>query len=379
MTGDGAPLPDVVLTINGGSSSVKFAVFEVGGDLRRVVSGSVERVSNAADAVAQVLEVLRRELGERKVVGIGHRVVHGGLKLVESQRITGEVVAGLKEAVPLDLAHLPGEIALIEGFGAAFVGVEQVACLDTAFHREMPRVAQLLAIPRKYLDAGVRRFGFHGLSYAFLMQELERVAGTEAARGRVILAHLGNGASMAAVRGGKPVETTMGFTPLAGLVMGTRPGDMDAGLLTYLMREEKLTAEAMEDFLSRRCGMAGVSGGRSDMRDLLARRGTDVAAREAVELFCYSARKWIGALAAVMGGVDTVVFSGGIGEKAAAVRAEICAGLEFLGVRVDEAKNAGNAEVISVAGGGVTVRVIETDEEIMIARLVCDIVRGGWS
>jgi acetate kinase len=232
-------------------------------------------------------------------------------------------------------------------------------------------VARLLPIPRKYDEAGVRRFGFHGLSYTYLMEELARVAGAEVADGRVILAHLGNGASMAAVREGRAMETTMGFTPIAGLVMGTRPGDLDPGLLAYLVREERLGADEIDELISKRCGMIGVSETSSDMRDLIARRATDVRAAEAVELFCYSARKWIGALAAAMGGLDTLVFSGGIGEHSAEVRAEICAGLEFLGVGVDAGRNSLGAGLISGDRARVAVRVIVTDEEIVIARTVC--------
>ncbi|MDB5172708.1 MAG: acetate kinase, partial [Phycisphaerales bacterium] len=264
--------------------------------------------------------------------------------------------------------HLPREIALIEVFGRGFPGVPQVACLDTAFHRDLPRVAELLPIPRKFFEAGIRRLGFHGLSYAYLMEELGSIAPREAS-GRVILAHLGSGASMAAVRDGKSVDTTMAFTPTAGLVMGTRPGDLDPGLLIYLMREQNLTPEQMDEFLSKRCGLIGLSETSADMRDLIARRDTDRRAAEAVEVFCYQAKKWIGAYAAVMGGLDAVVFSGGIGEHSPEVRAETCAGLEFLGLRIDAGRNKAGAAVISRDESKVAVRVIATDEESMIARI----------
>jgi acetate kinase len=246
----------------------------------------------------------------------------------------------------------------------------QVACFDTAFHRDLPEVAQLLPIPRSYYEAGVRRFGFHGLSYTYLMRELERLDGPEAANGRVILAHLGSGASMAAVREGKAIDTTMAFTPTAGLVMGTRPGDLDPGLLIYMTRTEKKTPEEMDEFISHRCGLIGVSETSPDMRDLLARRATDKRAAEAVALFCYQARKWIGALTAALGGLDTLVFAAGIGEKSPEVRAEICTGLEFLGVRLDPARNARNEPIISTEDSNVRVRIIRTDEEMVIARAV---------
>jgi acetate kinase len=294
------------------------------------------------------------------------------VRLTEHQPITDAVLDQLRAAQPLDLAHLPREIALIEVFRRRFPDATQVACFDTAFHRDLPAVARLLPIPRRFADAGVRRLGFHGLSYTYLLSELSRIAPREAG-GNAVLAHLGSGASMAAVRGGRPFDTTMGFTPLAGLVMATRPGDLDPGVVTFLMREEKLTAEAMDDYLSRRCGMLGVSETSGDVRDLLSRRVGDRRAAEAIELFCYQARKWVGAFAAAMGGLDSLVFSGGIGEHSAEVRAGICDGLQFLGLSLDRARNAANAAVISAGGGAVTARVIPTDEEIVMARIVGEV------
>jgi acetate kinase len=252
-----------------------------------------------------------------------------------------------------------------------------VACFDTAFHHALPRVAQLLPIPRRYEALGVRRYGFHGLSYAFLMEELARQAGAEAAQGRVILAHLGNGASLAAVREGKPVDTSMGFTPAAGVPMSTRSGDLDPGLVWYLARTEEMDAQQFNDMVNSRSGLLGISETSSDMRDLLQREAQDVRAAEAVALFCYQVRKWTGAFAAALGGLDTLVFSGGIGENAPIVRARICAGLEFLGIELDEKRNAANEGVISAAAGRVAVRVIRTDEELTIARSVCRVLRLG--
>jgi acetate kinase len=273
-----------------------------------------------------------------------------------------------------DPEHLPAEIALMEMFAAKFPKTPQVACFDTAFHRDMPRVAQLIPIPRRYEAKGVQRYGFHGLSYAYLMQELERIAGVRCAKGRVVLAHLGNGASMAAVRGGKCVDTSMAFTPAAGLVMSTRSGDLDPGLVTFLARSEKMSAERFERLTSHESGLLGVSETSPDMRDLLVRESKDIRAAEAVDLFCYQARKWIGAYAAALGGLDTLVFAGGIGENAAPVRARICEGLGFLGIALDKSRNAKHSDVISRDGSRAMVRIIRTDEEVMIARSVCRMI-----
>jgi acetate kinase len=375
-----------VLTINGGSSSIKFALYRADAPgPHRVLSGKVERIGEpgteltatgegrppdrmpfgAADVPRQLAQWLQDRLGNQQLAGIGHRVVHGGPQLLEHQRVTPHVIDELNRAVPLDPAHLPREIELIQVLEQTFARVPQVACFDTAFHRDLPRVARLMPVPRKYEALGVRRYGFHGLSYTYLMGELAREG---AAGGRAILAHLGAGASMAAIRDGRPVDTTMAFTPTAGLVMATRPGDLDPGLLLYLMRADRLSADEADALINHRCGLIGVSETTADMRDLIARRATDVRAAEAVELFCYRARQWIGALAAPMGGLDTLVFSGGIGEHSVEARAGICAGLEFLGVRLDERRNASSDRVISEDGAPVTVRVIPTDEEIVIAR-----------
>ena len=252
-----------------------------------------------------------------------------------------------------------------------------MACFDTAFHREMPRVARQLPIPRRYEALGVRRYGFHGLSFAFLMSELASQAGAEAAQGRVILAHLGNGASLAAVRNGKPVDTSMGFTPASGLLMGARCGDIDPGLMAYLARTEQMSAQQFDDMANTQSGLLGLSETSSDMRELLSLETQDVRAAEAVALFCYQARKWIGAFAAALGGVDQLVFAGGVGENAPVIRARICDGLGFLGIEVDQQRNLANAPLISAEGGRVDVRVIRTDEELMIARSVIGVLGLG--
>ncbi len=311
-----------------------------------------------------------------EVAAVGHRVVHG-LTHTAPELVTAELLAELHRLQTYDPEHLPREIELIEAFGRRHPKLAQVACFDTAFHRTMPRVAQLLPLPRRFEGAGLRRYGFHGLSYAYLVEELGRVAGAREAGGRVILAHLGNGASLAAVRGGKSIDTSMGFTPTAGLVMGTRSGDLDPGVAPFLARTENVGAEEFYEMVNHKSGLLGVSETSSDLRDLLAVEARDVRAAEAVALFCYQARKWIGAFAAALGGVDTLVFSAGIGKNCAPVRARICEGLGFLGVEIDEGRNLENAPVISARHSRTTVRMIRTDEELMIARYTWRTIQAG--
>jgi len=306
------------------------------------------------------------------VCAVGHRVVHGGTRFTHAELVTDEMVVALDDLAPLDPDHLPEEIAIIRAMRTSLAGVPHVACFDTAFHHAMPRVATLLPIPRRFEAAGVRRYGFHGLSYTYLMSELSRIAGDEA-RGRVILAHLGSGASLCAVMNGNAIDTTMGFTPTSGIPMATRTGDLDPGALLFLLRSMKVSA--LGDLVNHESGLLGVSETTGDMRTLLATEASDLRAAEAVSLFCYQAKKAIGALAAAMGGVETLVFSGGIGEHAAPVRARIASGLEHLGIHVDDARNARALPVISTDATACTVRVIPTDEESVIARQTLDIVR----
>jgi acetate kinase len=316
------------------------------------------------------MDWIEERLGRDALVAVGHRVVHGGPKYSKPQRITPEMIQELHQLSSFDPEHLPEEILLIEAFQHRFPELPQVACFDTAFHHDLPRVAQLLPIPRRYEAQGVRRYGFHGLSYEFLMGELARLAGTEVAPGRVILAHLGNGASLAAVRDGKPVDTSMGFTPAAGIPMSTRSGDLDPGLFSYLARTENMSAKQFNVMVNSQSGLLGVSETSSDMRDLLECETQDVRAAEAVALFCYQIRKWIGAFSAALGGLDTLVFAGGIGENAPLVRTRICDGLGFLGIELEEKRNLTNVGVISTAASRVAVRVMHTDEELMIAKTV---------
>lgn len=352
-----------ILTLNAGSSSIKVAKFDAA--LRRVHRETAERVAGP-----EGVQAFLAKLDLDGVAAVGHRVVHGGASHVAPARVDAALLADLRKLVPLDPDHLPAEIALIEAVASRCPHLPQVACFDTAFHATLPPVARLLPIPRQY---GLRRFGFHGLSYSYLMEELRRTAGAEA-DGRVILAHLGSGASFAAVRGGLCVDTTMGFTPTGGLVMGTRTGDLDPGVLLHLLRSENLTADQLDDVVNHRSGLRGVSETSSDVRDLAAAAATDPRAAEAIDLFCYQAKKFIGAMAAALGGVDTLVFAGGIGENAPDVRARICDGLGFLGIDLGLADNAANAALISSGAGDVTVRVIRTDEETMIARTVARVL-----
>jgi acetate kinase len=384
-----APL---ILTINGGSSSIKFALFEAGDTLRRLAKGDISRIglptaslevksANPQDTVLRSVEapnhtaavgVLMDWLAEHSgaLAAVGHRVVHGGPKYSQPQRITLEMIAELRRLSPFDPEHLPEEILLVEAVHRRLPDLPQLACFDTAFHHGLPQVARMLPIPRRYEAQGIRRYGFHGLSYAFLMGELARLGDPAATTGRVILAHLGSGASAAAVRDGKSIDTSMGFTPAAGLVMGTRTGDLDPGLAYYLQQTEKMSAAQFQRLVNHESGLLGISETSSDMQDLLQREASDARAAEAVALFCYQAKKWIGAFAAALGGLDTLVFAGGIGEHAPPVRARICEGLGFLGVELSEAHNRESASTISTESSRVTVRVIHTDEELMIARSV---------
>jgi acetate kinase len=381
-----------VLTINAGSSSIRFAIFEASQPPRRLLQGRIERIGSDdasltvdrgvdsapiqiapktrehGGAIDFLLDWLESQPLFKTLDGVGHRVVHGMLHTAP-ERVTPEVLTELKSIIPFDPEHMPREIELIETLQRRFSQLPQVVCFDTAFHRSMPRVATQLPIPRRYAAKGVQRYGFHGLSYTFLMGELMRLGDPAAARGRVILAHLGSGSSLAAVRDGQCIDTSMGFTPTAGLVMGTRSGDLDPGLMSYLALTDALNTMQFQTMVNHQSGMLGISESSADVRDLLARESTDPRAAEALALFCYQAKKWIGSFAAALGGVDTLVFAGGIGENAPPVRKRICDGLAFLGIEVDENANGRNAQRISTDKGRVTVRVIRTDEESVIAAL----------
>lgn len=378
-----------ILTINAGSSSIRFAFYQAGATLEQQLHGKVDRIGShgttftfsgagessslavpeGSSATQFLLDWLEQQPAFKRVAAVGHRIVHG-MHHTAPERIIRELLEELRSIRFYDPEHLPREIELIEAIQARHPELPQTACFDTAFHQTMPRVARLLAIPRRYEARGVQRYGFHGLSYAYLMEELIRLGDPAARSGRVVLAHLGNGASMAAVSAGQGIDTSMGFTPASGLVMSTRSGDLDPGLVSFLSRTEGMTAAQFQHLANHESGLLGVSETSSDMRDLLAREATDVRAAEAVALFCYQAKKWIGSFAAALGGIDTLVFAGGIGENCAPVRSRICAGLGFLGIELNAQRNENHDEVISTVSGQVKVRVIRTDEELMIARLV---------
>jgi acetate kinase len=380
-----------VLTINGGSSSIRFAVFEASQLPRRLLQGKMERMGSAdagltvdhadGDAPTRInidikehgtaggflIEWLQSHPLFKTLAGVGHRIVHG-MQHTQPERVTARLLDELKGIMPFDPEHLPGEIELIEAVRERRPELAQVACFDTAFHRSMPLMATQLPIPRRYFARGVQRYGFHGLSYTFLMQELGRLGDPAALQGRVILAHLGSGASLAAVRNGKCIDTSMGFTPTAGLVMGTRTGDLDPGLMSYLAMTEAMTANRFQTMVNHESGLLGMSETSADVRDLLEREKSDPRAAEALDLFCYQAKKWIGSFAAALGGLDTLVFAGGIGENCAPVRKRICDGLHFLRIDIDDKANSDHAPRISTgAEASVTVRVIRTDEEAVIA------------
>jgi acetate kinase len=390
-----------VLTINSGSSSVKFGLFEIGQTEKLVLSGELERIGlragvfqihnakgealidehkdmpNHEAALKQLFAWLEQHEPGQSLDAVGHRVVHGGPNYNQPHRVTPELLADLKVLVPLAPDHLPHEIKAIRATSQAYPNLAQVACFDTAFHRHMPRLAQIVALPRHYQHLGLVRYGFHGLSYEYILHELRKEAGNETADGRLIIAHLGNGASMAAVWRGKGVDTTMGFTPAGGLVMSTRSGDLDPGILVYLLEEKGLKPSGLSDLVNQQSGLLGVSGISSDMRDLLNKEESEPHAREAVDLFCYRAAKHLGALAAALGGLDTLIFTAGIGENSPVVRQRICQNLSYLGVQLDERQNRINAPVISVENGRVSVRMMKTNEDLMIARHTANLIQGN--
>jgi acetate kinase len=298
----------------------------------------------------------------------GHRIVRGGIQDRDPELVTPALMSRIRELIPYLPDHLPHQVAAIEAVAKLDPSLAQAVCFDTAFHRAMPRLAQLYALPREFANEGILRFGFHGLSYEYVIGELAKQAGDAAARARVVIAHLGSGCSMAAIREGRSVDTTMGFTPTGGLMMSSRSGDLDPEVILYLLQCCHLTADAVSEIVNRKAGLAGLSGGSSDMRDLMAREASDPNAAEAIGLFCYQAKKFLGALAAVLGGIDTLVFTAGIGENAPGIRARICEGMDHLGLNVDPRANQANRPLISPAGSSASIRVIPTNEELMIAR-----------
>ncbi len=395
-------MTDAVLALNAGSSSIKFALFEVGpsGRLDRASQGQIEgigttphfiarnpagvtlaeqRLPNGADRLHEallgdLLAWVEGHLGTAALVAVGHRVVHGGRDYAAPVRLDDSVIAALEGLTPLAPLHQPHSLSPIRALRALRPGLPQIACFDTAFHRTMPDVAARLALPRQYEEEGVRRYGFHGLSYEYIARRLGEIT-PALATGRVIVAHLGNGASLCAMHAGRSIDTTMSFTALDGLVMGTRCGAIDPGVLLYMLQQKGMSPHEVEDILYRRSGLLGVSGISSDMRALLASK--EPQAREAVELFVFRAARQTASLAASLEGLDGLVFTAGIGEHAAEIRAALCARLGWLGVAIDPAANARHAARISRPDSRVEVRVIPTDEEAMIARHTLDVLAAG--
>lgn len=397
MPGSNAMTTIRLLALNAGSSSLKAAIFDMDNDERRILSGEVSAIaafspgevylrdehgtiltrapakSKDHRAAAGILwPLLRERCGT--LDGIGHRVVHGGARLREPAIITDDVRDEIHGLEPLDPDHTDAALAGIDLLREAYPSLPQVACFDTAFHGTMSAVARLLPLPRALLDEGIQRYGFHGLSYEFVMAELRRLdPGT--AGGRIVIAHLGSGASMAAVQGGLSIDTTMGFTPAGGLMMGTRTGDLDPGVLVHLLRTRGMDVTGLNALINREGGLLGVSARSGEMNELLSLAATDPNAAEALDLYCYTAKKHLGALVAILGGLDILVFTGGIGERAPAVRARICEELEFLGITIDDARNRAAAPIISPGQSPVTIRIIPTDEERMVARHTAELIR----
>jgi len=378
----------MILTINGGSSSIKFAIYKLGKSSEKLYSGQLNRIglpgmsfnlngekfpckANDYDSAISCVITWLEEQTNIRITAIGHRVVHG-MQHTEPCLITADLLKDLKQIISYDPDHLPTEIKLIEAFRERHPEIKQFACFDTAFHQTMPRVAKLLPIPRRFEKVGIHRYGFHGLSYQYLIKELKKIAGKKAASGRVIMAHLGNGASLAATYKGKSIDTSMGFTPAGGIPMSSRSGDLDPGVAWIMMKTENLSPKQFNNLVNHESGLIGISETSGDMSDLLKQEATDERSAEAVNLFCYQVKKWIGSFAAALGGVDTLIFSGGIGENSPEIRARICKGLDFLDINLNKKQNNKNASLISK--GKTSVYVIATNEELMIAEIVNKII-----
>ncbi len=380
------------LTVNAGSSSLKVSVYTLETDSSPSVSVAIEGIgtfdaylipngeygqpsvltvaaanhTKAAELVIKWLEAKGVDISQ--IEGIGHRVVHGGERYSEAVVIDDDVVAYFDSLVPLAPNHTPVILACLKVFRDHYHTVPHIACFDTAFFHHLPEVARTIAVPVEIRQSGVRRYGFHGLSYEYILGDFKTHEGEAAANGRLVIAHLGSGASLAAVKNGQPVDTTMGFTPASGIVMSTRTGDIDPGLIDYLLRERHMTPQEVSTMVYKQSGLLGVSGVTADMHSLLQHRHNNPQADLAINLFCYTIKKTIGAYAAAMGGVDSIIFSAGIGERSAAIRAQILDGLGFLGVAVDSERNERGDRLISAEHSGTGVHVIPTHEDIIIAR-----------
>jgi acetate kinase len=391
------PANSNILTINGGSSSIRFALYDITNNLQNIFLGKIDRVGmdnsqmtvtfdnsnekknldianihNFKDAADFLIRWLEKQEGFNEVRCIGHRIVYG-IQHSGPEIIDGDLLEELQQITEYDMDHLPAEIEMIKLFKKHYPSLLQVACFDTSFHITMPRLAKILPIPRRFDEAGIHRYGFHGLSYSYLMEELKNKTGNNLVNEKIILAHLGNGASLAAGKEGKSMDTSMGFTPTGGIMMGTRCGDIDPGVAWYIMQSEKMSVSQFNKLINHESGLLGVSEISSDMQELLAKEDSDIRAAETIGLFCYQAKKWIGAFTAALSGLDTLVFSGGIGENAPIVRSRICEGLQYIGIELDEVQNKNSAFQISTANSKVNVYVIPTNEELMIAKITAGI------
>jgi len=388
------PSPAALLAINAGSSSIKFSLFRLSDNVQKIGDGRIVRiglpgmsfeltrnqfseieplpndVSDYVSAIKFIVDWLECQPSFTQVKVIVHRMVHG-MEDCSPAIVDDRMLSSLKQEAGDDPEHLPNEIKLIEAFRYRYPQLPQYVCFDSYFHQDMPAVAKLLPLPRRFTQSGIRRYGFHGLSYQYIMQKLKAEGNGE---GKTIIAHLGSGSSLAAVKDGKSVDTTMGFTPASGMPMSTRSGDIDPGVAWHIMKHERLTADQFIHMTNHESGLLGVSGSSGDMLDLLSRDATDYFAVEAVDLFCYYVKKSVGAFTAALGGIDTLVFTGGIGENAAVIRKKVCTGLEFLGIELDYEANQKNENVISVAEAGVKVYVMPTDEELMMAETVSELM-----
>jgi acetate kinase len=390
-----------ILAVNCGSSSIRFALygfdpgerrllsarfdgiglgqgrFEVRDEEGRVAFESLNAVADHGAASVLFAGWMDRHGWSALVDGVGHRVVHGGARFAGPAAITGEVEEAIARLRKLDPAPQVPELAVLRALRPAFAGVPHVACFDTSFHRQMPPVAQRHPLPRQLEEQGMLRFGSHGISCESVLQQLASIAGADAAQGRIVIAHLGDGASMAAVHEGRSLDSTTGFMPNGGLMMGTRSGDLCPGSMMHLLLGKGMSVAEVNTLMNCESGLLGVSGVSRDMRELLRVSSTNPWAAEAVELFCYTAKKHLGSLAAVLGGVDTLVFTGGIGENAPLVRRSICERMDHIGIRLDPARNRRGESVISADGSPVAVRVVATNEELVIARAAAGIIRSG--
>ncbi|HEX7633104.1 MAG TPA: acetate/propionate family kinase [Candidatus Saccharimonadales bacterium] len=382
-----------ILTVNAGSSSIKLALFAARDITQKVLEASIEGIGlsstnlvtpdgkkpvaagSHSDAAMLLIEWLTAQVATTSMTAVGHRIVHGGPDYHEAIAATDEVLADLRKLAAFDPEHLPVELELVTVFQEALPQARQVLSFDTAFHHDLPTSSRLLPIPRHFEAKGVRRYGFHGLSYAYILEELRRVEGETAANGKVIIAHLGNGASLVALKNGKPIDTTMSMTPVSGIAMSTRAGDLDPGLALYFARTQGYDAERFNHMVNFESGLLGISETTADMKKLLEIEGDNERAKDAVDMFCYQTKKSVGSFAAALGGLNTLVFTGGIGENAPRVRARICEGLDFLGITIDDTRNQQGNRLISADGSQVGVHVIHTDEAVTMARETAELIK----